>query len=240
MNRPISASALASDAHGWTVPRRAETGRLLRAARRHSRLVRILRFAVPGGVALVLAGYVAVSYFDPLRMLEKLPNVSGKLTVSGSKITMEMPKIAGFTRDNRPYEFTAATAIQDILNPDMVDLKDIRATILTADQNVVQIAAQNGVYNTKADQIVLRDHVIVITTGFHGKMREAAVDMKQGKVVSEQPVEVTLPEGVIKANRMEVLESGELIRFERGVVVTLDGESTTASAATPATAGTPK
>lgn len=240
MNRPISASALAADTHGWTAPRRAETGRLLRAARRHSRVVRVLRVGIPAGLAVAVAVYAAISYFDPLRMLEKLPSVSGKLTVSGSKITMEMPKIAGFTRDNRPYEFTAATAIQDILNPDMVDLKDVRATMLTADQNVVQIAAQNGVYNTKADQIVLRDHVIVNTAGLHGKMREAAIDMKQGRVVSEQPVEVTVPDGVIKANRMEVLESGDLIRFEGGVVVTLEGESPTAGAATTAAAGAPK
>ena len=34
-----------------------------------------------------------------MQVLDKLPSVSGKLAVQGSKITMELPRIAGFTRD---------------------------------------------------------------------------------------------------------------------------------------------
>jgi hypothetical protein len=41
--------------------------------------------------------------------------------------------------------------------------------------------------------------------------------------VSDQPVEITLPNGLLTANRLEIVESGEMIRFGRGVVLTLDG-----------------
>jgi lipopolysaccharide export system protein LptC len=54
-------------------------------------------------------------------------------------------------------------------------------------------------------------------------MREAAVEMKKGNVVSELPVEIKLPNGLLKANRMEIVDSGEVMRFERGVVLDLDG-----------------
>jgi hypothetical protein len=57
---------------------------------------------VLGGLVLLV-----MNYFNPLAMLEKLPSVSGKLAVQGSKITMELPRIAGVTRDQRAYELTA-------------------------------------------------------------------------------------------------------------------------------------
>jgi len=53
--------------------------------------------------------------------------------------------------------------------------------------------------------------------------------MKKGNVVSDQPVEITLPSGMLKANRLEILESGDVIRFERGVVLDLQSEKKEAS-----------
>ncbi len=53
--------------------------------------------------------------------------------------------------------------------------------------------------------------------------------MKKGNVVSDQPVEITLPNGMLKANRLEIFDSGDLIRFDRGVVLDLDGGKKEAS-----------
>ena len=67
-------------------------------AARHSRMVRILRVAVPAAVLLSVAAIVAVSVFNPFRMLlPKLPIDMGNLVVSGTKITMESPHMAGYT-----------------------------------------------------------------------------------------------------------------------------------------------
>ena len=61
---------------------------------------------------------------------------------------------------------------------------------------------------------MLRDHVVVTSQqGYKAKLREAAVDMKKGNVVSEQPVEIKLPNGTLKANRMEIVDSGDVVRF---------------------------
>ena len=74
------------------------------------------------------------SWLKPLRALTKLPNELGSLAVSGTKITMEQPRMAGFTRDNRQYEFTARAAAQDITKPDMVELQGIRANFEMQDK----------------------------------------------------------------------------------------------------------
>ena len=52
---------------------------------------------------------------------------------------------------------------------------------------------------------------------------EAVVDMKSGHIVSDKPVEVKLLNGLLNANRMEI--EGEVIRFDGGVTLDMDGRS---------------
>jgi hypothetical protein len=53
-------------------------------------------------------------------------------------------------------------------------------------------------------------------------MRGAAVEMKQGHVVCDQPVEVMLPNGRLTANGMVIPESCMVIRFNPRVVLMRD------------------
>jgi hypothetical protein len=56
------------------------------------------------------------------------------------------------------------------------------------------------------------------------------VDVRASKIVSDKPVEVKTATWSISANHMEVTESGDVIRFGRGVFVTLLLDSTTSGA----------
>ena len=62
-------------------------------------------------------------------LLPKLPVDIGNLVVSGTKITMESPHMAGFSPDQRPYEVWAKAATQDLTDPDHVELKTLRAKV---------------------------------------------------------------------------------------------------------------
>ena len=68
-------------------------------------------------------GVFLITYFNPLRMLAKLPIDVGNLVVSGTKITMEKPHLSGFTRDERAYELSADAAKQDLTKPDLIELQ---------------------------------------------------------------------------------------------------------------------
>jgi len=231
MVRPITANDVGAEDSGWRSTRRNDTDRVVRIARRHSLLVRFMRVGLPLGVIIGLTALVLVTYFRPMQIFEKLPGVSGNLGIQGSKITMQLPKIAGFTRDSRAYELTAENAVQDIASPDMIELQNLRAKMEMQDKDVVNLSAKAGTYNTKGDKIVLRDQIVVTSgQGYSARLREAAVDMKQGHVVSDQPVEVTLPNGLLTSNGMEIAESGAVIRFNRGVVLTLDPAKTNEAA----------
>ena len=120
MNRVITARPDPQTAHTYWTMSRGDSERAFRVARRHSRLVRILRVAIPLAVVAGLTAITLVTYYNPLRVLNKLPIDISNLVVSGSKVTMEQPRLSGFTKDARAYEFTADAAAQDLTKPDIV------------------------------------------------------------------------------------------------------------------------
>src|SRR3984893_6635630 len=119
-------------------------------AARHSRMVRLLRVAGPDAVILAMTAIIFVSVFNPFRMLlPKLPLDMGNLVVSGTKITMESPHLSGYTPDQRPYELWAKTAIQDITNPDLVELNKLRTKLLLQDGSTVLLGSVTGMSANK-------------------------------------------------------------------------------------------
>ncbi|MEA2892407.1 MAG: lipopolysaccharide export system protein LptC [Bradyrhizobium sp.] len=192
-------------------------------AARHSRLVRILRIAVPAVVALAMAGVVAISIFNPFRALMKqLPLDMDNLVVSGSKITMEAPHMSGFTPDQRPYEVWAKTATQDLTDPDHVELKTLRAKVLQEDRSTVTLEARTGLFDTKAQLLDLRKDIFLqSSTGYEARLSQAMLDIGKGTVTSEEPVDVKLLNGTLTADRLRITEKGALVRFEGHVVMNL-------------------
>jgi lipopolysaccharide export system protein LptC len=201
---------------------RGSVERALRVARRHSRRVRILRVALPITVVFVFVFVTTMTYFNPLRMLGKLPIDIGNLVVSGTKITMEKPRLSGFTRDGRAYEVSAVAAAQDVTKPDIVELHDIHAQLQLKDSGLMALSAAAGVYDTKAETLKLEKDILLTSTGgYECRMSEALIDTRRGNVVSEHPVEVKMLKGTLNANRLEVAESGDVIHFGGGIDMVL-------------------
>jgi lipopolysaccharide export system protein LptC len=220
MDRVIAAQPDSETTRAYWTLSRGDTERAFRAARRHSRLVRILRVAVPVAVSFGLVVVVLLTYLNPLRMLARLPINIDNLVVSGTKVTMEQPRLSGFTSDARAYELTADTAAQDMTKPDIVELRNIRAKVEMQDKSTMELNAATGLYDAKAETLRLdRDIVLNSSTGYQGRLSEALVDIRKGNVISEHPVEVRLLQGTLNANRLDIVDSGDLIRFHGGVVM---------------------
>src|SRR5262245_17552487 len=194
-----------------------------RAARRHSFRVRLLRIALPIGLVAMVGAVVGLSYFNPVRMLTRLPLDPGKVTISGTKVTMAAPRLAGFTNDQRAYELTARAASQDITKPNLLELQDIRAKVELQDKALVELQAQNGLFDRKTELLTLLDKILLTSTsGYEAHLTQATVDVKGGAVTSSKPVEVKMLNGTLNANRLEVADKGEVARFDGGVVMILN------------------
>ncbi len=191
-------------------------------AKRHSARVRLLRKAVPAVVALSLATIVGVSIFNPFRILSKLPIDISKLAVSGTRITMESPHLAGFTADQRPYELWAKSATQDVSDPNNVELHELRAKVQMEDKTGVTMDARSGLFDSKAQQLDLKEDIFLqSTTGYEARLTQASVDIAAGIVTSDEPVAVKLLNGTLDAKSMRISDGGELVRFDGGVTMIL-------------------
>ncbi|WP_298260942.1 LPS export ABC transporter periplasmic protein LptC [Bradyrhizobium sp.] len=204
-------------------------------AARHSRMVRVLRVAVPAAVILSLATIVVVSVYNPFRMLlPKLPVDMSNLVISGTKVTMESPHLAGYSQDQRPYEVWANTAVQDVTDPDHVDLHTLRGKMLMEDQSTVTLEAVNGRMDTKQQLLNLHKDIYVQTTnGYEAWLSQAFVDMNKNTVTSDEHVDVKWADGKISADTMKVLGGGETVRFDGHVVMNIDKLPPSADAPPP-------
>jgi lipopolysaccharide export system protein LptC len=193
-----------------------------RAATRHSRLVRLLRRAIPASIAVVLALLIFEAYFNPFRVLANIRVDPGKIIISGTRIKMGSPRYAGYTSDNRPYEVTAQAASQDITKPDLIDLEDIWAKVEMQDKSTLVMTARTGHYNSKTDRLILSDEIHLNTsTGHTALLQDATIEIKKGSVVSENPVELAFLRGTLNANRLQIDDQGAVIRFGGGVTMNL-------------------
>ena len=211
-------------------------------AARHSRMVRILRVAVPAAVSVAIAVVIGISIFNPFRMLmPKLPLDMGNLVVSGSKITMESPHLAGYTPDQRPYELWAKTAVQDLTDSDHVELNKLRTKLLMQDGSTAFLDARTGLFDNKAQTLDLHKDIFLKTTnGYEARLTQAFIDLAKNTVDSDEHVDVKLPNGTLSSDRLHMIDGGAIMRFDGNVVMHLDhldtddGAQTNAAPAEPA------
>jgi lipopolysaccharide export system protein LptC len=186
--------------------------------------VRWLRIGVPAALAGALLLIVGANFMPTVGSL-RLPGQLGNLVIKGTKVTMQQPRLTGFTVDSRPYEFTANSAEQDITKPDLMELHQIAAKIEMEDKSMVNLTSNSGSYDMKSEMLTLVDKVHVISsTGYEARLREATIDVRKGHVLSEKPVWVQLTSGVINAKQLEIRDSGDVIRFTGGVTMIVQPE----------------
>ena len=193
-------------------PRRLDA-KTYRAALRHTRFIKFLRFFIPAGSLVTVIGIIVVAVFDPFGRLPKGVSI-GAVSFNGSQITMELPKLTGFRKDLRPYEVTASAAKQDIRNPSIIELSELKARIGMGDRGTALLTSTNGIYDSNKETLQLSGAVRVRTgDGIELTMKSAFAEFKTGSVISKEPVEVQMRDGTIYANGIEIADGGREIIF---------------------------
>ncbi len=184
------------------------------AAMRHSRRVRFLRRMIPFTCVVAVIGPITWGIVAPFA--RSLPDVKvGRASVSGSRITMEAPKLSGFKKDQKSYEVTAKEAIQDIKTPTVIELNQLVARMEQERNSFARLTSDWGRFDQTADRLDLKGNVQVRTdTGYEVDMLSARVDMKSGNVISTEPVKVRSQTGTIEADRVEVKDNAAHVIFE--------------------------
>ena len=183
-----------------------------RRALRHSRLVRVLRIAIPLGALMVVGATTIVLYLDPFRALPVDVDI-GALNLDGSKITMDRAKLRGFKDGDLPFVINADKAIQDVSTPYIVALEGLKSDITMPDRSAAKIKADTGIYDSQRDVLSVKGNVDIHTPRYTVLMQSGTIDFKTNKVVSREPVSVTMAGGTIDAGAMSVFDNGDRVQF---------------------------
>ncbi|MBK9083543.1 MAG: LPS export ABC transporter periplasmic protein LptC [Rhizobiales bacterium] len=192
----------------------ASRAKAFAAAGRHTSRVRFLRGAIVAAAALGVLGLAAVAWLDPFRRLPEQVSL-GSIGVSGSRVTMDLPKLSGFRRDSKPYDVTARSAVQDLKKPNVIELVELDARIAMADHGVGHVTARTGFYDSAKETMELRNDVRMKTdSGYEVQLGSALIDFKAGTLVSTDPVTALVRNSTIKADAMRVADGGKQLVFE--------------------------
>jgi lipopolysaccharide export system protein LptC len=137
-------------------------------------------------------------------------------------LRMDSPRYVGKTSSERPYEVTARAASIDPLRANIVHLDQPSADIALADDGKVRLMAASGTYDRDTEKLVLDGGIEVVTSsGYRFVTPSARVNLEQGLVRGWQSIEGAGPAGTLSANRFEIQDAGDVLRFDGRVRVTV-------------------
>ncbi len=211
-----------------SAPGEARIARAFAAARRHSRLVRALRAALllgaVGAVVTLTAMGLYRTFGSPLGRLSV-----GGVSIDGTKIVMDRPRLTGARPDGGGYVITAVKAIQDVTHPTQVELVDIDGNIDTADRDPLHLTAASGHYDTEREGLDLSGAVHLHNNQYTVELHSAHIDFKTSAYKTQEPVTVVINTGSsIVADTASALDGGKEIAFEghvKSVIRSNDAES---------------
>jgi lipopolysaccharide export system protein LptC len=211
-----------------------ERTRAFASAERHTRLVRILRRALP-----ILAVLVLACYFISTRLSVTVGDVTASISgieVADGNLRMVNPKLKGADK-NGAYIIGADYADQEVKNPNIIKLHAIKADVTSRDGGWSHMEAVRGVFDSKIERLVMREKITLATSsGVNGLLKNASLDTKTQTLRTHEPVIFVLSNGSVKANAMTFESGKHTLTFRGKVLVHLikpQNDNTKASARKP-------
>ena len=191
-----------------------------RLATRHSRRVRLLKIALPLAAVLIGAIFAVVSivrtYLPSDLQVESA-------TIEGGKIVMRNPAIAGRNDDGISYSMKAERALQDMKQPDVIELQNITAKMPVNEKTIAEVIATTGIYDRGRNLLeMVAPFTINLNTGLKAAFQSAHLDVNGGTMSTDEPVSIRSHSASIVAQSLRMTDKGRVIVFEGKVVVDID------------------
>jgi len=197
-----------------------ERARAFVRAERHTKLVAVLRRALPVVAVVVLAGYFITSNLGMSVSVGDLTASIDGVQVADGNLRMVNPKLKGSDKKNGKYVIGADYADQDVKDPKIIKLHAIKAELSSQDGGWSRMNAARGIFDSKAERLVMQDKITIATSsGITGELKHATLDTKTQTLRSHQPVSFLLTGGSVKANALTFNSSDSTLTFRGKVFV---------------------
>jgi lipopolysaccharide export system protein LptC len=191
-----------------------------RLATRHSSRVRFLKVALPVMAVIIAAIFAVVSI---VRTYLPADLQVESATIEDGKIVMRNPAISGRNKDGISYSMKAERALQDMKQPDVLTLENIKAKMPVNESTIAEVVAATGVYDRGRNLLdMTAPFTINLNTGLEAAFRSAHLDIDGGSMATEEPVSIRSREASIVAQSLRMTDKGRVVVFEGKVVVDVD------------------
>ncbi len=191
-----------------------------RKARRHTKLVKVLRLALPVSGAMMCVIYVG-ALVGSGGFSSGLPEVAIP-RITPQDLSMQNPNYDGVTEDGGTYRVAAARARQNFDRTDFIELESITADLVAKDKTATKLTAVSGVFNHKENVLDLKEKIEIRSdNGFSADLSSAIVRTREGRINSDEPVRVGFPAGAVTAKRLEIRQKLREVTFVEEVVARL-------------------
>lgn len=189
----------------------------------HSARVRKLKFLLPIAAGIISAAFIGVAIVRAY-LPESLSIESAR--IENGKIVMERPAIAGRNDDGISYSMTATRALQDIQNPNMITLENVKAAVPMSDDLIARVTAIGGIFDRGTDKLEMTDPFDVnLSNGVTARFKSAFLDVHAGTMDTSDPVSISKGQSSIVAQSLKITDKGRTITFTGQVRVYVEPAS---------------
>jgi lipopolysaccharide export system protein LptC len=172
----------------------------------YTKLVRVLRIALPVTALVVLAIVIVWPRFDPAQ--------AKKRHVEAKSPEMHNSYFSGFDKSNQPYTITSDNAIQGPSGTNDVDMVNPLAEITVKSGAWVAIRGDMGRYKEDPGIITLWGNVkLYHDQGYEVQTSAAAIDLDQGVAWSDKPTFMHGPRGELWGAGFKLIQDSDKIIF---------------------------
>ncbi len=151
--------------------------------------------------------------------------------MDGTSLVLQKPRLEGYDRFQRAYSVTAESAKQSVTDFHEVQLSKITANMELVANGWAKLTSAKGELNSQTEHVRLFGGVDVTTSqGYAMTLQDVIIDSKGGTMKTDKGVKAVQGQNVLTADRLNIAQSGGIIRFEGHVH--LDIASTGKSPAT--------
>ncbi len=192
------------------------------AALVNSGRVRRLKILLP--IAAVIISLIFVTVSVVRAYLPENISIAGA-SIEDGKIVMQKPAIAGRNSDGINYSMVAEKALQDIKNPNMITLKNIKAAMPVSD-GLAHVTARSADFDRAADTMKMTEpFTVTLDNGLRAEFTGAFLDIKGGSLVTQQPVAIFKGLASIVAQSLKMTDKGTVIEFDGQVKMHIDAST---------------
>jgi lipopolysaccharide export system protein LptC len=181
---------------------------------RHSRNVRLMKVALPMTGVFLVAAFMGVTVFNRLGSGVTIEAAA----IQEGRIVMQAPRLSGSAGDGRQYVVEAERALQDVTNPNSIELEKVKAAVPFGSGATADVSAASGHFDNGTRVLSINGDLNITTTdGMNAVLKDAVFNLGTESVKTAKPVKIEMKTATINAEALEVEQGGKILRFTGGV-----------------------